>query len=178
MDNNCDNCKFTNYDAEDWPCDECVCCSNWESPRMLRQEMVAKLRNYCDHELDKYSHYEDCPGCVFNCLCNSTGVLDDFDDLPDGVLESAVKLIESPEPNDNLDEPTNDPVNHPNHYCQGGIECIDVMEAAFNKQTVADFCICNAFKYIFRYKNKNGVEDVKKARWYLDKYLKLYEEMM
>ena len=30
------------------------------------------------------------------------------------------------------------------------------------------FCLCNAFKYLWRYKNKNGAEDIKKARWYLD----------
>lgn len=207
MDKNCDNCKFIEYDADDWPCDECVCTSNWQageyrscesckfepvnlddqpcydcvngtnhlkSTRATREEMLTKLRAYCDHKIDKYRFYDGCPDCVFNCACN----ISDFDDWSVGELESAMTLIESPNPNADLDESTNDPVNHPNHYCQGGIECIDAMEAAFNKQTVADFCICNAFKYIFRCKNKNGLEDVKKARWYLDKYLKLYEEMM
>lgn len=178
MDNNCDNCKFTNYDVECWPCDECDCYSNWEPRRTPRKEMIAKLRTYCNHEIDKYRHYKDCPGCEFNYICNGAGGFDDFADLPDGVLESAVKLIESPEPNADLDDPTNDPVNHPNHYCQGGIECIDAMEAAFGKQVVANFCICNVFKYIFRYKNKNRLEDVKKANWYLKKYLELYDEMM
>ena len=40
---------------------------------------------------------------------------------------------------------------------------------------VADFCICNAFKYIYRHKNKNGLEDIKKAIWYLNKYVELEE---
>ena len=178
MDKNCGNCKFTKYEADDWPCNECVCTSNWEYMKTHREEMLAKLHNYCDHEIDKYTHYKDCPDCVFNCFCNSVGVMDDFDDLPDCALESAVKLIESPDPNEDLDEPANDPVNHPNHYCQGGIECIDAMEAALGKASVANFCVCNAFKYIFRHKAKNGLEDIKKAMWYLDKYLKLYDEMM
>ena len=69
-----------------------------------------------------------------------------------------------------------DKVNHPSHYTQGGIECIDAMEAALGKQVVIDFCLGNAFKYIFRCKNKNGLEDVKKANWYLNKLINLTEE--
>lgn len=42
-------------------------------------------------------------------------------------------------------------------------------------EAVKDFCICNAFKYLYRYKNKNGVEDIKKADWYLKKYIQLSE---
>ena len=38
-----------------------------------------------------------------------------------------------------------------------------------------DFCVCNALKYIYRHRNKNGVEDIKKADWYLKKYLELAE---
>lgn len=63
-----------------------------------------------------------------------------------------------------------DNVNHPSHY-EGStsLECFEVMEIAFGKVTVYDFCICNAFKYLWRYKNKNGVEDLNKAEWYLNK---------
>ena len=67
-------------------------------------------------------------------------------------------------------------VNHPNHYTQGDIECIDAMQAAFGKQAVICFCVCNAFKYIWRHNNKNGMEDIAKAKWYLDKYVQLVEE--
>lgn len=70
-------------------------------------------------------------------------------------------------------EVPNDSVNHPNHYCQGGIECIDAMEAAFGKEWVQHFCVCNAFKYIFRFLHKNGMEDIDKAVWYLNKYTEL-----
>jgi len=67
-----------------------------------------------------------------------------------------------------------DPVNKPRHYTQSGIECIDVMERIFGTDCVKSFCLCNAFKYIFRCKHKNNtLEDIKKARWYLDKYIKL-----
>lgn len=66
-----------------------------------------------------------------------------------------------------------DPVNHPAHYESGAFECIDVMLETQGREAVMDFCICNAFKYLYRHRRKNGVEDVKKARWYLDKYLEL-----
>ena len=60
-------------------------------------------------------------------------------------------------------------VNHPAHYNQGNIECIDAMLSAFGKEAVMNFCLCNAFKYLWRTKNKNGMEDIKKAIWYLEK---------
>lgn len=71
----------------------------------------------------------------------------------------------------------NDMVNHPSHYTQGGIECIDAMVSAYGKEAVANYCIINAFKYIWRSHKKNGREDVKKAKWYLDKHLELTEEV-
>ena len=64
-----------------------------------------------------------------------------------------------------------DPVNRPAHYTSGGIECIDAMTAAFGTEAVKDFCLCNAFKYLWRHRNKNGVEDLKKARWYLNRLI-------
>lgn len=70
----------------------------------------------------------------------------------------------------------NDQVNHPSHYTKGGVECIDAMEAAFGIEIVQHFCVCNAFKYVFRHLNKNGLEDLRKAIWYLNKYLKLEEK--
>ena len=66
-----------------------------------------------------------------------------------------------------------DPVNSPEHYTSGKFECIDVMEDVFGEEAVKDFCICNAFKYLYRFKKKNGVEDIKKARWYIDHYIKI-----
>lgn len=68
-------------------------------------------------------------------------------------------------------------VNHPTHYQslskECNIECIDAMRAAFGDEAVVDFCICNAFKYVWRHQSKNGKTDISKAVWYLNKYLKL-----
>lgn len=65
-----------------------------------------------------------------------------------------------------------DNVNHPAHYEQScSLECIQVMEVMFGAEAVAYFCMCNAFKYMWRFKNKNGLEDLKKAKWYME-YIK------
>ena len=65
----------------------------------------------------------------------------------------------------------NDPVNHPSHYETGGIECFDAIVASQGMESAKDFCLCNAFKYIWRCKHKGkSLEDVKKAIWYLEKY--------
>ena len=70
-----------------------------------------------------------------------------------------------------------DNVNHPQHYeLPCGIECIDVLLATQGERDVQAFCICNAIKYLFRHRRKNGLEDVKKARWYLNKFIELEEQ--
>lgn len=67
-----------------------------------------------------------------------------------------------------------DPINHPDHYCQeGSMECIDEMVAVFGKTAVMHFCLLNVWKYRKRAVFKNGLEDLKKADWYLKKYLEL-----
>lgn len=70
---------------------------------------------------------------------------------------------------------TVDNVEHPAHYTSGSIECIDAMVETWGVETVKNFCICNAFKYLWRHDKKNGVEDVKKAAWYLNKFIELEE---
>ena len=68
-----------------------------------------------------------------------------------------------------------DPVNRPAHYTYGGIECIDAMQAAFGGEAVKDFCLCNAFKYLWRHRNKGGLQDLKKARWYINRLIREME---
>ena len=63
-----------------------------------------------------------------------------------------------------------DNINHPEHYTQhpSGVECIQITEHM-------GFCSGNAIKYIWRHEQKGGVEDLKKARWYLDREIKRLE---
>lgn len=65
-----------------------------------------------------------------------------------------------------------DMVNKPPHYNQAGIECVDAIAAATSGKTgIQAVCVANVIKYLWRYELKNGVEDVKKARWYLDRLI-------
>ena len=63
-----------------------------------------------------------------------------------------------------------DMVNSPPHYNQTGIECIDAIEAATG-DGYEYYLQGNIMKYVWRYRYKNGTEDLKKARWYLDKLI-------
>jgi hypothetical protein len=65
-----------------------------------------------------------------------------------------------------------DNVNHPSHYTQGAIECIDaIKEATKGLLGIEAVCTANIIKYVWRWKFKNGVEDLRKARWYLDRLI-------
>jgi len=57
-----------------------------------------------------------------------------------------------------------DNVNKPEHY-QGEIECIDAIEAAMSHEEFIGYLRGNIFKYNWRYRNKNGIEDLRKAEW-------------
>jgi len=67
------------------------------------------------------------------------------------------------------DIPYNDVVNHPSHYTQGNIEVID-----FILDQKLDYMEGNVVKYVSRYKHKNGLEDLKKAQWYINKLVNEY----
>ena len=69
---------------------------------------------------------------------------------------------------------TGDPVNHPQHYVQGGVECIDVIRAARGTDGCIQFCVGNAIKYLFRDAHKGSpLEDLQKAQWYINKAIEL-----
>ena len=70
-----------------------------------------------------------------------------------------------------------DNVFSPSHYNQGDIECIDAMESAYGTEAVMHFCMCNAFKYQWRFNEKNGKEDILKCQWYQNKMLELQEKI-
>lgn len=69
----------------------------------------------------------------------------------------------------------NDPIN-PNHYKQGGIESIDAIKAFMSEEAFKGFLKGNCQKYLFRYEQKNGIEDLKKCQWYLERLISVLEE--
>lgn len=65
-----------------------------------------------------------------------------------------------------------DMINQPPHYNHGSIECIDAIAAATGELKGLDaVCTANAIKYLWRWKFKNGVDDLRKAEWYLKKLI-------
>ena len=124
-----------------------------------------ELRKKYDVKTDKYT---DDYGCV-------------FDDMDDEMLDKCYNWYKELNPaaceNAEVKEPDVDMVNHPSHYTQGGIECIDALKAAtVSKTGIEAVCTANAIKYLWRYEEKNGIEDVKKARWYIDRLIKELKE--
>jgi hypothetical protein len=70
-----------------------------------------------------------------------------------------------------------DPINHPPHYNKGKVECIDAIESAVSDLNgIEAVCTANAIKYLYRWKAKDGVESLKKARWYLNKLINTLED--
>lgn len=86
--------------------------------------------------------------------------------LHDDMLEEAGSAVDK----------TNDAVQHPSHYTQGKVECIEALESATaGLSGIEAVCTANAIKYLWRYKHKNGVQDVKKAQWYINHLIKHLE---
>ena len=116
-----------------------------------------KLCSNCKWE-DLYSSEEPCCGCRYAMSLSS----EEYKTAP-LLWEARYGAAEST-------------VEHPKHYNQGKYECIDVMVETFGKEAAKNFCLLNAFKYVWRTGEKNGVEDIKKAIWYLNKILELEGE--
>jgi hypothetical protein len=64
-----------------------------------------------------------------------------------------------------------DPVNSPKHYTQGDMEVITAIEGLG-----LDYHQGNVLKYVSRYRYKNGIEDLRKAKWYIDRLIYIEEQ--
>ena len=128
---------------------------------MTNEEMDAVIQEWC-RKMDETSD-KPCEDCLIKDICRR--VEGDFECNPDACKEAY----------DILAEQKLDFVNHPAHYESGKYECIDVMTEALGEEATKGFCLCNAFKYIYRCKRKHDapIEDVQKALWYLKKFLEL-----
>lgn len=75
-----------------------------------------------------------------------------------------------------MEEIIKDNIN-PNHYKKGEVECIKAIESAVvGKTGIEAACVANVIKYLWRYEEKNGIEDVKKAKWYINLLLNKLEK--
>ena len=152
---------------------------------MTRKEKEIILYNYCDNKTfnctecplsKKYDketdEYTDTYACVFDEMSDNmlNKVYNWYKELDPAACENAKDRCCNKDPNVDM-------VNHPDHYTQGRIECIDALKAAtVSKTGIEAVCTANAIKYLWRYEEKNGIEDVKKARWYIDRLIKELEE--
>ena len=151
---------------------------------MTREELRKKFENLCDRSDGCYG----CP-CEYLRVCNESLC----DELTDADYEEGIKALEDYEKSkvdksigdgskillQSTEEPTHgseyDAVSKPQHYTSTSIECIDAMRETQGDEAVKAFCICNAFKYLWRHNRKNGDEDIKKANWYLNKAVEIME---
>ena len=140
---------------------------------MTIEEMRNKLTEYC-YEFEYCEN--NCRlrkpdiGCRWNYLseestedCYHFLIAEGLIGKPEQPEISSVKV----ERNDEV-EPTNDAVQHPSHYTHGGIECIEAIRASMTADGFCDYCKGNVIKYIWRWRDKGGVEDLKKASVYLN----------
>jgi len=70
-----------------------------------------------------------------------------------------------------------DYVNNPPHYNNGNIECIDAIEAMLSPEEFIGYLRGNSLKYRWRFRYKNGIEDLKKAEWYENRLLKTLNKL-
>lgn len=113
-------------------------------------------------------------GCYPSCeTCHGTGILEKIVVPDEEEVDGHMECI-SEEVNEAMNVKV-DPTN-PDHYKNStSLECIEAMEIIFGVSAVIDFCVCNAWKYIWRWKNKNGAEDLDKAKWYIERARELID---
>jgi hypothetical protein len=69
------------------------------------------------------------------------------------------------------DKTYGDDVDSPFHYNNGNIECIDAIKAASTKEEFEGYVRANVLKYVWRFRYKDNIKDLRKAKWYLDKLI-------
>lgn len=71
----------------------------------------------------------------------------------------------------NTENKKEDNVNHPSHYTFGKIEVMDYIEDKLSDVECEGYFVGNIIKYVSRFRKKNGIEDLKKAQWYLNRLI-------
>lgn len=141
---------------------------------MTREEKIVTIENFCD----KWELCSD--GCPMKNLCNGTSYNCEWNEMTDNMLNKCLDVIRATNPKEQETSPSDtksDMVCHPAHYNQGKVECIDAMAAAtVNKRGIEAVCVSNVIKYLWRYEAKNGLEDVKKAQFYLNRLIDELED--
>lgn len=137
--------------------------------------------NFKEYGEDTYIHtYEDTLELFFGGTGND--LFDDY--LEDGLVISYEDFIiyhpMTQEIRSKLSRATNDEqkdnVNHPNHYNSYSREVIDTLQGSMTPDEFKGYLKGNIMKYVTRYQFKNGVEDLKKAKWYIEKLTEVVDD--
>lgn len=141
------------------------------------ESIVEKMDDIIQEYCDELGHCEPSE-CIIYDECDEVG--GNFENNPEKCAKACKKVLEFCERQGNrevnMEDTKPDMVNHPPHYTNSGMECIDEMILIFGKEAVRNFCLCNAWKYRKRAIYKNGEEDMKKSDWYINKYKELNNE--
>lgn len=127
--------------------------------------MDAKLKVAIKTIMDECREHESCNLCPFylynehdlrhTCKLATSRIPEHWDILPaDEPVASPLRSY--------------DAVNHPSHYCKNGLECIDVIKSELTPEQYKGYLYGNVLKYMWRWQDKNGLEDLKKAAHYLE----------
>ena len=137
------------------------------------QECKLKKCGDCEHydARDMYCEMRHCSP-VFRENSNACEYFADAKEISDILREAETVPVVT-----ERDETEHDAVNSPSHYCQGGIECIEALKAAtVNLKGIEAVCTANAIKYLWRWKEKNGTEDLNKSIWYIKRLIQEVSE--
>ena len=151
----------------------CFCQSVEECKHYIKYEprvdCVFDDRGYCRH-MDSLYFERECGWPSDHKRCNCAVFPDeDHNEEYKVRAEDAIKEFLT-------DIHKNDAVNHPNHYCKGGIECIEAIKASMTPEEFQGYCKGNVEKYVWRWREKAGLQDLKKAQVYLGWLIESVEE--
>ena len=154
---------------------KCIKCKYWSVRDTINKSgpIIQGTCTKCDKHIianDPCNEVPDwCPGYEVFGKTLRDGLIYDVEEEKTMDLENVTEEV---------NEATNvkvDPTN-PDHYKNHtSLECIEAMEIVLGDLGVTYFCVGNAWKYIWRWKNKNGIEDLKKAKWYIEKAWELID---
>ena len=137
--------------------------------KMTVEEKAKKIKEYCDS-----NNY--CSNCAIKNICNGSPVYyrDGVQLYPDIIIERNYDIIfgnKSDKKDEKPESKTEDMVNHPSHYTNGGVECIDAITSALSsyEDSVDSRLVGQVIKYLWRAPLKGKYEeDIKKAQFYLN----------
>lgn len=185
MSKECRNCKYESVMAGDYPCNGCISYLRWTTPDVCE---VRDVTEDCIEGEPSEDPKDVSPEEMWDAIRDSQvnpnkNWCKDFRESVDflaqeinekqEIKEEACRQVEG------LREAINskpDMVNQPPHYMTGKMECIDWMEAALTHDEFVGGLKWNIWKYTYRYKMKGGIEDLKKAEFYLNRLIKKESE--